>query len=800
MKNLINRVVKNCRNMTRNCWFIIAVFLFIVPVKRLSSQDPDRSAGPFFMESVWFSTDRNIYLPGEEIEFSAIVLETDTYTPSLLSRILKVELVDNKGNRFVQREFCLDNSRVNQKISIPFSFSGGWYFLRAYTNWMRNSPKAMNNFLPLKIVKPENISASVSDNNSSKLIATVFPENKNLVAGKTNNCAVKIESTDGDNLETKAALISSSNDTLARFVTDKTGWGIFSFTPSNDYQYNVVIPGSHDAIINTIIPDPETDTPYATFLEEDGNIKLSISNVKYDQVKILVHKNYTWFVNHTADAIKGTALFSIPADRLPSGIIQFTLLSDDNTILFRHLFINNDPVEFQPEISIDRSMLNSGLVNAEIMIGEAIPSGKQLVNTIVTREEPSDLFDLYMPGIPGWHFSYDIPVNPLALKGWLIANSYSDEVVRSFFNNDGTELLLWSENKKTLIDDRENLYDFLPETRGFTLTGKVINGNGNPVPNLLVATTLLSNNNLYAGFTFRSGRFHIVLPDRTGLEDVVVSFTSKPQPDWKLLIDPQFDTTNLILPIRNFTITSQEAEYIRELDLNRQLAAIYNRDEKNIEEEQSQPSGQVPFFGKPDKVTLVDDFIKLSNIREVLFEVVPGVTVRKSSGNYRLNIFRNPPLPSIYSPLFLLDGIPIFDFDEFLEFPPDRLWEIRQINDLYIHGNAVFSGVVSFLSVNRDLAGLDLPRKSLLLSIDLPLKSLTRDFSEKIRTGVNIPALNNTLYWKSFINSDIERFSFMANDNLGTFVSRVIGFNANGQWIYNKKTITFGPDATKDKE
>lgn len=40
----------------------------------------------------------------------------------------------------------------------------------------------------------------------------------------------------------------------------------------------------------------------------------------------------------------------------------------------------------------------------------------------------------------------------------------------------------------------------------------------------------------------------------------------------------------------------------------------------------------------------------------------------------------------------------------------------------------------------------------------------------------------------------------MANDNLGTFVSRITGFNANGQWIYNKKTITFGADAAKDNE
>lgn len=786
--------------MIRSCWFIIATFLFIIPAKNGSSQDPGRSTGPLFMESVWISTERNIYLPGEEIEFSAIVVETDTYSPSRLSRILKVELIDNKGNRFVQREFCLENSRVNQKIAIPSSFSGNWYFLRAYTNWMRNSPEAMNNFLPLKIVNPENITIGVGENSSSKFIASVFPENENLVTGRMNHCAVKIESAGGDNIETEAMLISSNNDTLARFVTDKTGWGIFSFTPLTDYQYTVVIPGSHDAIINTIIPAPETGAPFATFLEEDEIINLSISNVESDHVKILIHKNYTWFEYHTADTNNGTALFSIPSNVLPDGIIQFTLLSGDNTILFRRLFIHNDPVGTQPEISIDRSGLNPGFVNAEIRIGGTNPLGNQLVNTIVTREEPVDLFDLYIPGIPGWHFSYDIPVNLVALKGWLIANSYTDEIVRSFFNTDGTGLLSWSANKGTLIDDHESLYDFLPETRGYTLTGRVADGNGIPVPNLLIAATLLSDNNLYAGFTFRSGRFHMVFPDRTGLEDVVVSFTSKPQPDWKLFIEQQFDTSNLIIPTRNFNITRKEAEYIRDLDVNKQLAAIYHRDEQNIEKEQSQPSGQVPFFGKPDKVTLVDDFIKLSNIREVLFEVVPRVTVRKSSGSYKLGIIGDPPLPSDYSPLFLLDGIPIFDFDEFLEFPPDRLREIRKKNDLYIHGNAVFSGIVSFLSVNRDLAGLGLPGKSLLLSIDLPYQSLTRDYAEKTRSGINIPVLNNTLYWKSFIISDTERFSFMANDNLGTFVSRVNGFNANGQWIYNKKTITFGADAVKDNE
>jgi len=792
MKGLLNRSAKNNRKITCNCWFIIAVFLFMFPVKRLSSQDSERSTGPHFMESVWLSTDRTIYLPGEEIEFSAIVLETDTYTPSLLSRVLKVELIDNKGNRFVQREFNLDNSRVNQIISIPSSLSNNWYYLRAYTNWMRNSPEAMNNFLPLKIVNPEDLATGVGENSSQKLIASVFPENENLVASRINHCAVRIKSNDGDNIETIAMLMSSSNDTVARFITDKTGWGIFSFTPSADNKYSVVIPGGQDANVNTIMAAPETDSPFAEFIEEEDSLKLSISNVKSDQVKLLIHRNYSCFGYFTADVNNGNALFSVSTGMLPDGLMQLTLLSPDNTILFRRLFINNNPIGPQPEISMERSGLNPGVVYAEIIIGPTIPSGNQLVNAVVAREEPVDLFDVYVPGIPGWHFSYDIPVNPLAMKGWLIANTYPDEVVRSFFNNNGTGLFSGSEYNMMLITERESLYDFLPESRGFTLSGKIVNGEGTPVPNQLIAATLLSDNNLYASYTFRSGRFYLVFPDRTGLEDVVVSFTSKPPSDWNLLISPQFDTTRLIIPPRSFTITSQEAEYIRDLDVNRQLTAIYHPDEENIKEEQVKPSDQVPFYGKPDKITLVGDFIKLSNIREVLYEVVPGVTVRKRSGSYRLGIFGDPPLSSDYDPLFLLDGIPIVDFDDLLELPSDRLREIRQLNELYIHGNAVFSGIVDFVSVNNDMAGLGLPGKSRFLSIALPSQSITRNISERATAEGNIPELSNILYWKSFIDSDIESFSFITNDNLGTFVSRVTGFNAKGQWIYNRKTITFG--------
>lgn len=94
------------------------------------------------------------------------------------------------------------------------------------------------------------------------------------------------------------------------------------------------------------------------------------------------------------------------------------------------------------------------------------------------------------------------------------------------------------------------------------------------------------------------------------------------------------------------------------------------------------------------------------------------------------------------------------------------------------------------------MAGLGLPDKSKLLSIFMPFRSVNWNIPEQISADGNIPQLSNILYWESFIDTAIESFSFIANDNPGTYVSRITGFNSNGQWIHNKRTIAFGIDNT----
>jgi hypothetical protein len=174
----------------------------------------------------------------------------------------------------------------------------------------------------------------------------------------------------------------------------------------------------------------------------------------------------------------------------------------------------------------------------------------------------------------------------------------------------------------------------------------------------------------------------------------------------------------------------------------------------------------------------------------VIFEVVPKVVVRTHRGKYSLDVISEPPLPDQFNPLILLDGIPIYEFNELLELPPDRFLSIDVFNKLYIHGNAVFSGIVSINSINGDMAGLSLPDKSVVVSLEMPKSDMERMYNISHKPD-NIPDLSETLSWKPFGSQSNYNYSFSPNDNQGGVIYIVYGFNSFGQWIYKKESLTF---------
>lgn len=104
-------------------------------------------------EKVVLITDRTTYFSGEQILLKANCFLPDSNDS--LSRILYVELLDRKSKPVLQRKLIIINSVATAVISIPEDVITGNYYLRAYTQYMRNFSTDKFYTSELMIVNPD---------------------------------------------------------------------------------------------------------------------------------------------------------------------------------------------------------------------------------------------------------------------------------------------------------------------------------------------------------------------------------------------------------------------------------------------------------------------------------------------------------------------------------------------------------------------------------------------------------------------------------------------------------------------
>lgn len=89
-------------------------------------------------EKVYVKTDKPFYKPGEDIWFTAFVLNSNTHQATHVSEVVYVDLIDSKGNIASHLELLVQEGTAHGDYTIPSSTPGGLYQLRAYTQWMKN--------------------------------------------------------------------------------------------------------------------------------------------------------------------------------------------------------------------------------------------------------------------------------------------------------------------------------------------------------------------------------------------------------------------------------------------------------------------------------------------------------------------------------------------------------------------------------------------------------------------------------------------------------------------------------------
>jgi len=108
---------------------------------------------PLPREGVTLHLDRNVYLAGETIWFKAWCFLNGRLEQAM-SKVLYVEIFDETQKVIVQEKYLLSNNKTAGSIIIPEDVPSKYYFLRAYTLYMRNFSSAYFHYQQITIVNP----------------------------------------------------------------------------------------------------------------------------------------------------------------------------------------------------------------------------------------------------------------------------------------------------------------------------------------------------------------------------------------------------------------------------------------------------------------------------------------------------------------------------------------------------------------------------------------------------------------------------------------------------------------------
>ena len=184
----------------------------------------------------------------------------------------------------------------------------------------------------------------------------------------------------------------------------------------------------------------------------------------------------------------------------------------------------------------------------------------------------------------------------------------------------------------------------------------------------------------------------------------------------------------------------------------------------------------------------LDEYTRFPTISETILEFVIKVRVNKIRETRRISVFKEDQRFSSKT-LVLLDGVPVYNHEDILEYNPMHIKKINIYENQYMFGNIDFDCIVSFITKGKNLPYFQLTGESQLFNYEcpqLPSEFDLPDYSTETAKKSGKPDFRHTLYWNPFVEATIGepvRLSFYTSDLCGEFKVTVEGITTDGKMI-----------------
>ncbi len=112
-----------------------------------------------YQEKIYISTDREIYITGEQVWLKVYDMNGLTNSPAGISKVVYFELLDGSDNPVNQLKIRIGETPGAATFRLSDTLRSGNYLIRGYTNWMLNYPEDLFYYKTITIINPfKNIS------------------------------------------------------------------------------------------------------------------------------------------------------------------------------------------------------------------------------------------------------------------------------------------------------------------------------------------------------------------------------------------------------------------------------------------------------------------------------------------------------------------------------------------------------------------------------------------------------------------------------------------------------------------
>jgi hypothetical protein len=192
---------------------------------------------------------------------------------------------------------------------------------------------------------------------------------------------------------------------------------------------------------------------------------------------------------------------------------------------------------------------------------------------------------------------------------------------------------------------------YLPESKGLSLSGRIVSADSSRrVKSENVNLAILGQEPRFRVIpSGPRGTFSFVLDSMVGRNDMYIS-SNHDDGDLDIRIDNDFANPAVRFPEIPFILSESEKELAAEIIFNMQINSHFPSPDKMMTE--TDDEGEVPktiaFYGLPSASILIDDYIDLPTLKEVLIELVPSVFPRERNNEPYLSFNGNKLNQSVF--------------------------------------------------------------------------------------------------------------------------------------------------------